>query len=78
MFDLREPSIDALRDAPIRFRYGKRRVLVDQLTASAVLACYDALTKDELKQKVARMVAGSPGQFQKVVAVAWKFARIGQ
>ena len=78
MFDIREPSIEALHDAPIYFRYGanKRRILIDKLTADALLACHKAL-RDDLKPKFARMVAGSPGQLQKVVDLCWKHVSIG-
>ena len=39
IFPLREPSIDALRAAPVYFRWGsnKRRTLVDSFTAGAIL-----------------------------------------
>lgn len=74
---LREPSIEALKDAPVRFRYGsnKRTILVDALTASAVLACYVVLG-DENKTKFARMVAASPVQLHKVVSFCWKHVTI--
>lgn len=74
MFDIREPSIEALRAAPVRFRYGsnRRAVLVDALTANAVLACYDALCSDENKAKFERMVAGTPQQFKRIVDFCWK------
>lgn len=76
-FDIREPSIEAMRAAPVYFRYGanKRRILVDALTAQAVLACYDAIS-DEHKAKFARMVAGSPGQLNRVVNFCWKHVKI--
>lgn len=72
-FDIREPSIDALRAAPVYFRYGsnKRRVLVDALTARAILACHDALKPDN-QAKLARMVAGTPGQLNRVAEFAFK------
>ena len=75
---LREPSIEAMRDAPVRFRYGssKRTILVDTLTASAVLACYDALNEAN-QAKFSRMVAASPIQLRKVVDFSWKHVRIG-
>jgi len=78
IFDIREPSMDALRSAPVYFRYGnnKRRILVDRLTANAVLACYDALNADN-KAKFERMVSGSPGQLERVVSFCWKHVRIG-
>lgn len=78
IFDVREPSIAALRDAPVYFRYGsnKRRILVDLMTAQAVLACYAALS-DEHKAKFERMVAGGPNQLTKIVNFCWKHVRIG-
>ena len=78
MFAIREPSIEALRDAPVYFRYGsnKRRVLVDALTARAVLACYDALkTKPENAAKFERMVKGSFAQFERLVSFCFKHVR---
>lgn len=85
MFATRQPSIAALRDAPIKFRYvlpingGRktRTVLVDALTAQAVLVCYDAVQSPETKAKIERMVSGSPQQFRRIVDVAWKHVRIG-
>ena len=76
-FDIREPSIDALRAAPVYFRYGanKRRVLVDALTASAVLTVYAALNADN-QAKFARMVAGSPAQLTKVAEFCFKRVRV--
>lgn len=77
-FDIREPSIEALRSAPVYFRYGsnKRRILIDALTAGAVLACYDALSAEH-KGKFERMVAGGPNQLNKIVNFCWKHIRIG-
>lgn len=78
MFQERVPSVDALRDAPIRFRYTApkvRRVLVDSFTASAILAVYDALQEPENKAKLERMVAGTPEQFRRVASFA--FERVG-
>jgi hypothetical protein len=73
MFDTREPSIEALRAAPVKFRYGsqKRRVLVDSFTAGAILAVYDAANADN-QAKLARMVAGTLDQFQRVASFAFK------
>jgi hypothetical protein len=79
-FDIREPSIDALRVAPVYFRYGsnKRRTFVDALTASAVLTCYDkGDLSDANKEKFARMVAGTPAQFRRIVNFCWKHVKIG-
>lgn len=76
MFDIREPSIEALRVAPVYFRYGanRRRVLVDQLTASAILAVYDALS-EEHKAKVARMLQ-EPAKFYKLAGFAFKHCKV--
>lgn len=73
MFDVREPSIEALRSAPVRFRYAHpkvRYVLVDSFTASAILAVHGAANMEN-KAKLARMVAGSLAQFQRVAAFAF-------
>jgi hypothetical protein len=74
IFDIREPSIEALKSAPVYFRYGsnKNRILIDALTANAVLACYNALKDENTKAKFARMVAGSPKQLTKLVEFCWK------
>lgn len=78
-FAIREPSIEALRSAPIYFRYGsnKKRVLVDALTASAVLAIYDALDDPANKAKCERMTAGTPAQFRKLVSFCFARVKIG-
>lgn len=76
-FDIREPSLEALRDAPVYFRWGgnKRRTLVDRLTADAILAVYEAIN-EENKAKIARMVA-TPGGLVKVATFAFKHVKIG-
>ena len=75
MFAEREPSIEALRSAPVKFRFtidGKvRRVLVDSFTAGAVLAVYDAANEAN-RAKLERMVSGSIGQFKRVTEFAFK------
>ena len=78
IFDVREPSLEALKAAPVYFRYGsnKRRILVDAMTASAVLACHGALSADN-QAKFERMVAGTPRQFRRVVDFCWKHVKIG-
>jgi len=78
MTGTREPSIGAFHDAPVYFRYGsnKRRVLIDALTASAVLACYNAASPGN-RAKLARMVSGSPEQLDRVISFCWKHVRIG-
>ena len=67
MFDQREPSIDAIRDAAtatnaVRLRFGssKKTVLMDHYTASAIVAVYDAVNADN-KAKLARMVTTRGG-----------------
>jgi hypothetical protein len=77
MFDIREPSIEALKSAPIYFRYGsnKRKILIDLLTANAVLACYNALSPDS-KLSFERMVCGSPEQLDRIVNFCWKQVKI--
>ena len=79
MFDIREPSIEALRAAPVYFRYGsnKRRVLVDALTARAILACYDALSSAALKAKMERMIAASPNQLTRVADFCFRHVKLG-
>lgn len=76
MFDIREPSFEALKSAPVYFRYGsnKRKILVDQLTANAVLACHDALSEPN-QRKFERMVSGTPQQFQRIVDFCWKHVK---
>lgn len=78
MFNIREPSIEALKTAPIKFRYGsnKRLVLIDGLTAKAILTCYDALNETN-QAKFSRMIAASPQQLQKIVSFCWKHVKIG-
>ena len=75
-FDIREPSIEALRAAPVYFRWGanSRRTLVDGLTANAILACYDAM-KPENQTKVARMIA-TPAGLARMAGFAWKHVKI--
>ena len=72
-FPLREPSIAALADAPVYFRYGsaKRRILVDGLTARAILLVHGAASPEQ-QAKVARMVAGSPGQLSRIADFAMR------
>ncbi len=74
---LRQPSVEALKAAPVYFRYGSntKRVLVDGFTASAVLVVYDACNADN-KAKIERMVSGSFAQFQRVISFAFKHITI--
>lgn len=77
IFDVREPSMEALKSAPVYFRYGsnKRRILVDGLTANAVLACYNAVS-EENKAKFERMVSGGPNQLTRLVDFCWKHVKV--
>ena len=78
MFDIREPSIEALRVAPVKFRYGsnKRTILIDAMTAGAMVASYEALSPEH-QAKFSRMIAASPIQLRKIVDFCWKHVRIG-
>jgi len=69
-FPVREPSLAALTDAPVSFRYGsnKRRILVDALTARAILAVVAAIS-DENREKLERMIK-SPSGLAKVADFA--------
>lgn len=78
MFPTREPSIAALREAPIKFRYRTpkvRQVLIDSLTARAILAVHDAVS-DENKAKLARMIAHSPERLHRVASFAFERVKI--
>lgn len=76
---MRPASIETLRQIAaerqaqrLRYEAGPRRgVLCDVMTASAVLAVHDALTSDELRAKVARLVAAHPAGLVKVASVLW-------
>lgn len=76
MFPERTPGVDALREAPIYFRYGnrKKRVLIDSFTASAILAVYTAANPDN-QAKIARMVNGTFDQFSRVANIAFKLIK---
>ena len=76
--NIREPSIDALRDivsqkqaAKFRFRDGEktRLVLVDLFTASAIVTAHGAVS-DENRAKIERMIAGTFAQFARVQRIA--------
>lgn len=75
MFDIREPSIEAMRSAPVKFRYGSNRrlVLIDVFTASAVLAVHDAANSDN-QAKIGRMIQ-SPAGLMKVSSFALERCR---
>jgi hypothetical protein len=76
-FPIREPSIATLSDAPVSFRYGanKRRILVDALTARAILAVV-AVVSDENRAKLERMIA-TPAGLSKVAGFALSKCSIG-
>jgi len=76
-FPVREPSLAALSEAPISFRYGsnKRRVLVDALTARAILAVVEAIS-DENRAKLERMI-GTPAGLAKVASFAMSKCTLG-
>jgi len=78
IFDIREPSLEALHEAPVYFRYGnnKNRVLIDALTARAVLACHSALKNPDNQAKFERMVAGSPAQLKRLVEFCWEHVQM--
>jgi len=77
MFDTREASIEALRAAPVKFRFGsnKRRMLVDSFTASAILAVFDACNADN-QAKIGRMIQ-TPGGLMKVAKIAFSCVKTG-
>lgn len=78
-FPVRVPSVAALREAPVYFRYNKpksHRVLVDSFTASAILAVYGAANvSEENKAKIDRMIAGTFNQFQRVASFAFEMTK---
>jgi hypothetical protein len=79
MFDEKEPTIEALRVAPVRLRYnvnGKvRRILMDQLTANAILAVYDAVNETN-KPKLSAMLADS-ARLKKLTDFCWSKVSLG-
>lgn len=76
-FPIREPSIEAMKSAPVYFRYGSnsKRILVDGLTANAVLTCYNAISESN-RAKFERMISGSPAQLTKLVDFCWKHVKL--
>ena len=75
----RAPSVEALAEAPVYFRYREprvHRVLVDSFTANAVLAVYRGCNAEN-QAKIARMVAGTLAQFQRVAAFAFEHMKVG-
>ena len=58
------PSVEALRTAPVYFRYGRRSVLIDAFTAYAMLAVYDGLTQPESQAKFVQMLTTNPAMMK--------------
>ena len=75
-FPIREPSLAALSDAPVNFRYGanRRRVPVDALTAQAILQVAGAVNAEN-RAKLDRML-GTPAGLSKVASFALSKCRI--
>jgi hypothetical protein len=75
MFETREPSIEALRNAPVKLRYtvnGKtRRILMDALTANAILTVYDAVAGD-LKTMLETALK-NPAKLNKLVTLCFSW-----
>lgn len=76
-FATREPSIAALKAAPVMFRFGsnKRRVLVDAITAGAILAVHAVVNADN-QAKIERMIA-NPAGLSKVASFAISKCKVG-
>lgn len=78
MFDERKPTIEALRAAPVRLRYtvnGKvRRVLMDELTARAILAVYNAVS-EPLRPKLEAMLSDH-NKLGKLTDFCWSKVKI--
>jgi hypothetical protein len=80
-YPIRIASIDAVRlvqnEGPIRLRWpgSNKTTLLDGLTASAIVAVYNALS-DEHKAKCERMLKASPVQFSKIASFCFKHVKI--
>ena len=68
-FPMHAPSMSALRQAPVYFRYGsnKDRLLVDAFTAGAIVAVYDAVNAGK-KAEIEGMVSGTRSQMLRMAA----------
>lgn len=77
MFDVRDPTIDALRAAPVKLRYrpaGKvQKVLVDAFTASAILAVHKAANPQN-QAKMERMLA-DPAKVHRLIGFCFSQVR---
>ena len=91
MFDKVAPSLDALKSAPVKFHYkavkyedakgvtvmrGKHTVLIDAMTAQAILKIHEAANEDN-KAKMERMISASPVTLRRLVDFCWKHVKIG-
>jgi len=70
--------LDTLRDIAgfkqsEHLRYGKRRVQVDMGTAKLIVQLYDSLQKQELKDKLERMLE-TPAGLNRLAQFAWERA----
>jgi len=54
-------------------RYGNKRVRVDQSTAKLIVQLYDSLQKQELKDKLERMLE-TPGGLHRLAEFVWQRA----
>lgn len=61
MFDIREPSFAAIAQAPVKLKYGNKKVLMDALTASALTAVYNAVNTDNRAKMDSTALSGSRG-----------------
>lgn len=76
MYETHDPSIAALKSAPCYFRYGSERVMIDRLTAQAVLVCYQALSKPGAKAAFSDQIKTRAGLWR-VVTFSWKHVKMG-
>lgn len=76
-FDIREPSVEALKDAPVYFRYSsnKNKVLIDGLTAQALLTVYENL--NSANQARFPALLSTPARLTKLVDFCWKNVKMG-
>ncbi len=75
---LQEGALDVLKGIvgekgrrPIKFQNGQQ-LTVDLQTANMLLTVYNALQKDEAKQKFENMLGSNPQSFMKLVDFGWK------
>lgn len=58
-----------------KFTGNDKPLLVDIVTANALMTVYNALTEQEQKDKVARMIAANRNSFVRVVDFVWKVVK---